>query len=57
MSAVNNWMPNNLKITYGRARYEIILGDEVGLKWLTYADSFLKEYAEETGHKYFVSPY
>lgn len=55
--AVHNWTPNTLGITYGSARYQIPLGSEAGLKWLTYMGAFVKKAADQDGHKYRLSPY
>ena len=36
---------------------EMPLGNEAGLKWLTYISPFIEKAAEPDGHKYTLSPY
>ncbi len=45
------WMQNTLGIRYGAAPYHFLLGKEVGLKWLTYANTFAQEAARRKGNK------
>jgi hypothetical protein len=58
VTAVHNWEGLfALGITYGSARYQMPLGNEAGLKWLTYISPFIEKAAEPDGHKYTLSPY
>lgn len=49
--------PFSLGINYGSARYQFPLGNEAGLKWLTYIGSIIKKAADLDGHKCTFSPY
>ena len=57
VTAVYIWLLNTLGIRYGTAHYRFSLGQEVGLKWLTYAGTMAKQSAEQDGHKVTVSPF
>ena len=57
VTAVYIWLLNTLGIRYGTAQYRFSLGQEVGLKWLTYAGTMAKQSAEQDGHKVTVSPF
>ena len=48
--AVSLWMINTLAIRYGTAPYRFSLGQEVGLKWLTYAGTLALQAGERDGH-------
>jgi hypothetical protein len=50
MTAVSIWMINTLGIRYGTAPYRFSLGQEIGLKWLTYAGTLALQAAERDGH-------
>lgn len=55
--AVSLWMINTLAIRYGTAPYRFSLGQEVGLKWLTYAGTLALQAAERDGHVVTVTPF
>lgn len=57
VTAVYMWLLNTLGIRYGSAHYRFSLGQEVGLKWLTYAGTIAMQTAEQHGHKVTVSPF
>jgi hypothetical protein len=57
VTAVYIWLLNILGIRYGTAQYRFSLGQEVGLKWLTYAGTMAKQSSERDGHKVTVSHY
>ncbi|MBU0704540.1 MAG: hypothetical protein KKC18_11815 [Chloroflexi bacterium] len=48
---VSLWLLNTLAIMYGAAPYRFSLGQEVGLKWLTYAGTLALQAAKRDGHK------
>jgi len=54
--AVYLWLINTMGINYGTARYRIMLGREVGLKWLTHVGMFAREAAEREGRRLTVTP-
>jgi 1-acyl-sn-glycerol-3-phosphate acyltransferase len=45
-TAVYLWLQNTLGIRYGSAPYHFALGQEVGLKWLTYANTLARGAAQ-----------
>jgi hypothetical protein len=55
VTAVYIWLLNTLGIRYGSAQYRFSLGQEVGLKWLTYAGTMVKQKSEQNGHKVTMS--
>jgi 1-acyl-sn-glycerol-3-phosphate acyltransferase len=55
--AVSLWLLNTLAIVYGTAPYRFSLGQEVGLKWLTYAGTLALQAAEREGHTVTTSPF
>jgi 1-acyl-sn-glycerol-3-phosphate acyltransferase len=55
--AVSLWLINTLGINYGTAPYQFKLGQEVGLKWLTYAGTLARQVAERDGHVVTVTPF
>jgi hypothetical protein len=57
VTAVYLWLVNTLGINYGTARYRLRLGQQVGLKWLTYAGTLAQAAAEFDGHTVTVSPF
>ena len=57
MTAVSIWMVNTLGIRYGTASYRFSLGQETGLKWLTYAGTLALQAAEREGHEVTVTPF
>jgi 1-acyl-sn-glycerol-3-phosphate acyltransferase len=57
MKDVSVWILNTLGIRYGTAPYRFSLGQEVGLKWLTYAGTLALQAAEHDGHKVTTSPF
>ncbi|MFC2026081.1 lysophospholipid acyltransferase family protein [Chloroflexota bacterium] len=57
VTALYLWNINTLGIRYGNARYRIPLGNEAGLKWLTYAGTLLKPIAEQEGRSVTISTY
>lgn len=54
-TAVYLWMQNTLGIRYGAAPYHFALGNETGLKWLSYANTLAQEAALRRGSKPTVS--
>ena len=57
VTAVYLWLVNTLGLQYGTARYRFSLGQEVGLKWLTYAGTLAREAARHDGHQVSVSAF
>lgn len=57
VTAVYLWFVNTLGIRYGTARYRLPLGQEVGLKWLTYAGTLARQAAGRSGYELTVSPF
>jgi len=57
ITAVYLWLINTLGIRYGTAPYRFSLGQEVGLKWLTYAGTLAQKAAAQEGHKVTTSPF
>ena len=57
MRAVSLWILNTMAIMYGTAHYRFSLGQEVGLKWLTYAGTLARQIAEREGHTVTTSPF
>jgi hypothetical protein len=57
ITAVFLWFLKTIGIRYGTARYRFGLGQEVGLKWLTYAGTLAHQSAERDGHKIITSPF
>jgi hypothetical protein len=55
VSAVYLWLVNTLGIRYGAARYRFQLGQELGLKWLTYAGTMARQAARSDGRPVTVS--
>ncbi|MBU0702662.1 MAG: hypothetical protein KKC18_02205 [Chloroflexi bacterium] len=51
------WFFNTLGINYGTAPYQFKLGQEVGLKWLTYAGTLALQSAERDGHVVTATPF
>jgi len=56
-TAISIFMLNVLGIKYGTAPYRLLLGQEVGLKWLTYAGTLAQQAPRQSGHKCTVSPF
>jgi hypothetical protein len=56
-TAVYLWLTNTLGIQYGTAPYRLKLGQETGLKWLTYAGTLALQAAKRDGHTTTISPY
>ncbi len=57
ITAVYLWLLNTLGIRYGAAPYRFSLGQENGLKWLTYAGSVVQQVAAHNGHKVTLSAF
>ena len=57
ITAVSIWMVNTLGIRYGTAPYRLTLGQETGLKWLTYAGTLALQAAKNDGHTVTVTPF
>lgn len=55
--AVYLWVINTLGIRYGAAPYRFYLGQENGLKWLTYAGTVAQRVAAQNGHKVTLSSF
>jgi 1-acyl-sn-glycerol-3-phosphate acyltransferase len=51
ITSVSLWMLNTLTIRYGAAPYRFELGQENGLKWMTYSIVHAQRAAEKTGRK------
>ncbi len=51
------WLFNSLTIGYGAASYRLELGDENGLKWLTYLATLAKQAAAHAGRQVNVSSF
>jgi 1-acyl-sn-glycerol-3-phosphate acyltransferase len=47
---------NTLFMRYGPVPYRLHLGKELGLKWMTYAASLLKQVADQSGRKVTIGP-
>ncbi len=56
VNSVSLWMLNTLTIRYGAAQYRFELGQENGLKWLTYAGFQAERAAASSGKKLFILP-
>ena len=56
-TAISIFMLNVLGIRYGTAPYRLLLGQEMGLKWLTYAGTLAQQVPRQSGHKCTVSPF
>ena len=56
-TAVSIFMVNVLGIKYGTALYRFPLGQEVGLKWLTYAGTLAQQAPRHSDHKLTVSSF
>ncbi len=56
-TSISLWLFNTLGIRYGTAPYRFELGDEVGLKWLTYAALAARRVPRALDHELTVSPY
>jgi hypothetical protein len=57
MRAVYLWLRNTLGCLYGTARYRLALGQELGLKWLTYAGTLARKAERDTGFELTLSPF
>lgn len=57
VNSISLWMLNTLTIRYGTAPYRFELGQENGLKWLTFASIQAQRTAAISGQKLRVSPY
>ena len=57
VTAVYIWLMNTLGVRYGSAQYRFSLGQEVGLKWMTYAGTMAKHASEQDGHKVTLSAF
>ena len=57
VTAVYIWLFNTLGIRYGTAQYRFSLGQEVGLKWLTYAGTMAQESSKRNGQKVTTSAF
>jgi len=57
VTALYIWLLNTLGVRYGTAQYRFSLGQEVGLKWLTYGGTMAKQSSEQNGHKVTISAF
>ncbi len=57
VSSIMLWLYNTLTIQYGAVPYRFELGQENGLKWLTYAGTIARQIADRTGTRIRISPF